>query len=292
MSDDYYFPPGRSMARRVHGERSVGLLYGQRALLIGALEPLTYTGTMLSTAAGDHPFTRLARTAKIQETVFLGTRAEADKALAAVHRLHERIKGELPEAAGPYPAGSAYSAFDPELMLWTLAVIADSGRAMYEAMVHPLRAAEQEALWQDYVRFGELFLLPREAVPPTYREFRAWFDAKLASPDLQATEHALEMAPLVAFRQPVPLGARFNLETQNLIVKGTLPARVREIFGIAWTSAHEAAFRAVTGAHRSARHAMPRPLRRGRNDYFFDVVTQAEKRRGGTPTPQLQTGQS
>ena len=153
------------MARRVHGERSVGLLYGQRALLIGALEPLTYTGTMLSTAAGDHPFTRLARTAKIQETVFLGTKAEADKALAAVHRLHERIKGELPEAAGSHPAGSAYSAFDPELMLWTLAVIADSGRAMYEAMVGELSAREREALWQDYARFGELFGLPREAVP-------------------------------------------------------------------------------------------------------------------------------
>jgi uncharacterized protein (DUF2236 family) len=290
MSDDYYFPPGRSMARRVHGERSVGLLYGQRALLIGALEPLTYTGTMLSTAAGDHPFTRLARTAKIQETVFLGTKAEADKALAAVHRLHDRIEGELPEAAGAHPAGRAYSAFDPELMLWTLAVIADSGRAMYEAMVRPLRAAEQEALWQDYVRFGELFLLPREAVPPTYREFRAWFDGKIASPDLHATEHALEMAPLVAFRQPVPLGARFNLETQNLIVKGTLPPRVREIFGIAWTPAHETGFRAVTRAHRGARHALPRPLRRGRNDYFFEVVTQAEKRRGGTPTPQLPTG--
>ena len=129
------------MARRVHGERSVGLLYGQRALLIGALEPLTYTGTMLSTNAGDHPFTRLARTAKIQETVFLGTRAEADKALGAVHRLHERIKGELPEAAGAHPAGAAYSAFDPELMLWTLAVIADSGRAMYETMVRPLSDA-------------------------------------------------------------------------------------------------------------------------------------------------------
>ena len=56
------------------------------ALLIGALEPLTYTGTMLSTGAGNHPFTRLARTAKIQETVFLGTRAEADRALAAVDR--------------------------------------------------------------------------------------------------------------------------------------------------------------------------------------------------------------
>jgi len=273
------------MARRVHGERSVGLLYGQRALLIGALEPLTYTGTMLSTAAGDHPFTRLARTAKIQETVFLGTKAEADKALAAVHRLHERIKGELPEAAGAHPAGAAYSAFDPELMLWTLAVIADSGRAMYEAMVRPLSPQEREALWQDYVRFGELFLLPRDAVPATYREFDAWFAGKLASPDLHATEHALEMAPLVAFRQPVPLPARLNLETQNLIIKGTLPPRVREIFGIRWTPARERAFRSVTAAHRRARPAFPRRLRRGRNDYFFNVVTQREKRRGGTRTP-------
>ena len=72
------------MARRVHGERAVGLLYGQRALLIGALEPLTYTGTMLSTRSGDRPFKRLARTAKIQETIFLGTSAEADEALATV----------------------------------------------------------------------------------------------------------------------------------------------------------------------------------------------------------------
>jgi uncharacterized protein (DUF2236 family) len=278
------------MARRVHGERSVGLLYGQRALLIGALEPLTYTGTMLSTNAGDHPFTRLARTAKIQETVFLGTKAEADKALAAVHRLHERIKGELPEAAGAHPAGSAYSAFDPELMLWTLAVIADSGRAMYETMARPLSDEEREGLWQDYVRFGELFGLPRNAVPATYPEFNAWWEEQLGSPDLHATEHALEMAPLVAFRQPVPLPARLNLETQNLIVKGTLPERVREIFGIRWTTAHERTFRSITAAHRRARPAMPRAMRRGRNDYFFEVVTQREKRRGGTPTPRVYSG--
>lgn len=265
----------------------MGLLYGQRALLLGALEPLTYTGTMLSTSAGDHPFTRLARTAKIQETVFLGTKAEADRALAVVHRLHERVKGELPEAAGAHPAGSAYSAFDPELMLWTLAVIADSGRAMYETMVRPLSDEEREALWQDYVRFGELFGLPRDAVPATYREFSAWWEEKLASPDLHATPHALEMAPLVAFRQPVPLPARLNLETQNLIIKGTLPERVRRIFGIRWTAAHETAFRSIAAAHRRARPAFPRLVRRGRNDHFFDVVTKAEHRRGGTPTPRV-----
>lgn len=285
--EEHYFPPGRSIARRVHGERAVGLLYGQRALLIGALEPLTYTGTMLKTRSGDRPFERLARTAKAQETIFLGTRAEADEVLARVQRLHETIEGELPEAAGAHPAGSAYSAFDPELMLWTLAVIADSGREMYETLVRPLDPDERERLWQDYVRFGELFGLPRSEVPASHVEFRAWFDGRLAAPDLQATEHGLEMAPLVAFRQPVPAPARGNLAVQNHLIKGTLPPRVREIFGIRWSRAHERSFRALAAAHRRAHRTFPRRVRRGRNDVFFDVVTKAERRRGGTVTPQL-----
>jgi uncharacterized protein (DUF2236 family) len=272
----------------VHGERAVGLLYGQRALLIGALEPLTYTGTMLSTRSADRPFERLARTAKIQETILLGTREEADRALDAVHKLHERVKGTLPEAAGTHPAGTSYSAFDPELMLWTLAVIADSGRAMYETMVRPLSAEEREGLWQDYVRFGELFGLPRSEVPGSYREFSAWWEERMSSPELQATEHGLEMAPLVAFRQPVPVPARGNVVAQNHIIKGTLPPRVRETFGIRWSPAHERTFQAMAAAHRGARHLFPRRVRRGRNDVFFDVVTERERRRGGTRTPQLQ----
>jgi len=286
-AEDYYFPPGESLARRVHGERAVGLLYGQRALLIGALEPLTYTGTMLQTRSGDRPFERLARTAKVQETIFLGTRAEADEVLARVHRLHETIEGELPDAAGPHPAGTPYSAFDPELMLWTLAVIADSGREMYETLVRPLDPDEREALWRDYVRFGELFGLPPGEVPATYAEFRAWFDGRLAAPDLAATEHGLEMAPLVAFRQPVPLPARGNLAVQNHIIKGTLPPPVRRIFGIRWTRAHEAGFRAMAAASRRTHDAFPYRMRRGRNDVFFDVVTEQERRRGGTVTPRL-----
>jgi uncharacterized protein (DUF2236 family) len=286
-AERHYFPPGRSLARRVHGERSVGLLYGQRALLIGALEPLTYTGTMLQTRSGDRPFERLARTAKVQETVFLGTREEADEVLARVHRLHETIEGELPAAAGPHPAGTPYSAFDPELMLWTLAVIADSGREMYETLVRPLDPDERERLWADYVRFGELFGLPPSEIPASHAEFKAWFDGKLAAPDLGATEHGLEMAPLVAFRQPVPWAARGNLAIQNHIIKGTLPPRVREIFGIRWSRAHERGFRALAAASRRTHDRFPYRMRRGRNDVFFDVVTEAERRRGGTVTPRL-----
>ncbi len=286
--DSHYFPPGRSMARRVHGERSVGLLYGQRALLVGALEPLTYTATMLSTRSAKRPFERLARTAKIQETVLLGTRAEADEALAAVHQLHQHVRGTLPEAAGPHPAGTPYSAFDPELMLWTLAVIADSGREIYETMVRPLSKGEREALWQDYLCLGELFGLPRSEAPASHCEFRTWWEGKLASPELRATEHALATAPLFAFCQPVPAAARGNLIVQNHIIKGTLPPRVREIFGIRWSAANEASFRLIAATHRRARHLFPRQMRRGRNDIFFDAVSRSERRRGGTRTPELQ----
>jgi uncharacterized protein (DUF2236 family) len=175
-------------------------------------------------------------------------------------------------------------------MLWTLAVIADSGRAMYETMVRPLSEGEREDLWQDYIRFGELFGLPRNDVPGSYREFRAWWDERLSSPDLQATAHGLEMAPLVAFEQPVPRAARGNIVAQNHIIKGTLPPRVREIFGIRWSGAHERTFRAMTATHRRARRYFPRKMRRGRNDVFFDVVSKTEHQRGGTRTAQLHAG--
>ena len=77
-----YFPAGESVLRRVHAERAVGLNYGQRALMIGAAHPVNFIGTQANTRSGARPFLRLAHTARIFETIFFGTRAEADRALA------------------------------------------------------------------------------------------------------------------------------------------------------------------------------------------------------------------
>src|SRR2546425_10877423 len=95
-ADDGYFPRRASILRRVHEERVVGLLYGQRALCIGALNPRNYVGTSEHTAAKLTPFKRLAHTAKWFEAVMFGSRDEADPGLAAVHRLHPRVHGTLP----------------------------------------------------------------------------------------------------------------------------------------------------------------------------------------------------
>src|SRR5437660_10912512 len=149
--DDGYFPRGQSMLRQVQEEHLVGLMFGQRALCIGACAPLNYVGTSEHSHAKLTPFRRLAHTGKAFETIFFGTRAEADRILAYVHRLHQGVVGELSEPAGALPAGTRYSALDPALMLWTVAVMADSAQSIFELLVRRLTDGEREALWQDYL---------------------------------------------------------------------------------------------------------------------------------------------
>ncbi|HEY2769564.1 MAG TPA: oxygenase MpaB family protein, partial [Solirubrobacteraceae bacterium] len=289
MHDDGYFPRGKSMLRRVHGERWVGLLYGQRALCIGALAPLNYVGTSEHSYAKLTPFKRLAHTGHAFETIYFGTRAEADHVLAYVGKLHDRVVGELPEDAGPTPKGTPYSAMDPELMLWTVAVIADSAQRFYELLVKRLDASEREALWQDYIRFAELFGMPREAAPPSYEAFRAYWRAKLASSELFLTEEARYIGYATAFEIPMPRSQQLGKRVHDAIMLGSLPERVRELYGLPYTPRQRLAFTAAVQTVRASRRVTPKSIARGRNTRSFDGVAREERLRieRGHPTPQV-----
>jgi uncharacterized protein (DUF2236 family) len=278
-SDEGYFPRGRSMLRRVHSERAVGLLYGQRGLAIGALNPRAFVGTWEHTHAQLRPFQRLAHTAKAFEAIFFGTREEADAVLAMVERMHTRVRGEMPEDAGRISAGTPYSAFDPDLMLWTMAVIADSGQAFYELLVRELSGDEREALWADYIRFGELFGMPRHIAPATYRDWREWWADRMAGDDLHLTPQAKETGYVSAFEIPLPGLYGPAMRMHNLIMLGSLPPRVRELYGLRWTPAHAAAFRTAVTAFKRSRPLVPRPVRRGPNTDAFELVAHTERRR-------------
>jgi uncharacterized protein (DUF2236 family) len=287
--DDGYFPPGRSMLRHVHSERAVGLLFGQRALMIGALNPLSFVGTVEHTRGRRRPFARLAHTGQAFESIFFGTRAEADRVLASVRGLHDGVRGELRASAGAIPAGTAYSAFDPKLMLWTVAVIADSAQAFFELLVRRLSTAEREGLWREYLRFGELFGMPREAAPATYRQFRAYWRRTLAGLGMHLTDTAREVGYATAFEIPLPGVYAPAKRIHDLIMLGSLPPRVRELYGLRWTPAHAVAFRAAVGAMRCARPLVPPSVRRGRNADAYELVARTERRRieRGDPTPQV-----
>lgn len=276
-ADSGYFPEGESVLREVHRERVVGLLYGQRALAIGALAPLNFIGTRRHSRHFDKPFQRLARTGKAFETIFFGSRAEADRVLTMVERMHGRVEGELPEAAGPIPAGTAYSAFDPELMLWTVAVIADSAQRFYELFVRRLTDDERDLLWADYVRFGELFGMPREEVPSSYAEFRHWWEQRLRSPELHLTDEARYVGASIMFGIPVPASRAPAMAVHNLIMSGSLPARVRREYRLAWSPAHDVAFRGAVTAAKATRPLTPESLLRGWNTRNFDQVADRER---------------
>lgn len=291
-ANDDYFPRSSSTLRRVQEQRVVGLFYGQRALCIGALSPLNYVGTSEHTANKLTPFKRLVHTGKWFEMVMFGSREEADRVLRSVHRMHQRVNGVLSEDAGPHPAGTPYDAFEPALMLWTIAVMMDSAERFHDLLVRLLAPGERAALWQDYLRFGELFGLPREAAPESYPEFRAYFDGFLASDEVFLTDEARYVGRATAFEIPMPAHWQPAKRVHDLIMLGSLPARVRELYELPWSARHAAAFRAAVRLVRSGRGVTPSRLARGYNTTFFDRVaaTEAWRIRHGRPTPQVGTG--
>lgn len=275
---DGYFPPG-SMLRRVQSERAVGLLYGQRALMVGSLQPLAFIGTTQRSKAHKRPWRRLTQTAEFFEAVFFGTREEADRALAITEKMHHKVRGEIPDAAGPFPAGTSYSAFDQELMMWVVAPMYDSAAALYDLLVKPLSVDERERLWQDYLRFGELFGMRRKDAPATVAELDAWWEERRTSDQIFLTDAARAVGRSIGTRIPVPMYAKPPMRAANLVLLGSLPSWVREEYGISWSDPEERAFRAVTAASRAGRLVTPRVVRRGSCLPFYALVERQERAR-------------
>lgn len=278
---DGYFPRGESVLRRVHGARIVGLAYGQRALILQATHPLAFAGLMANTGGRAKPFQRLAHTAKTMETVFFGTREEVDREMSRVGRLHARVRGRLDSPAGSHPAGSPYSASDPEFLLWILACLADSAETAYDAFVRRLERDERERFWRDYLLVGELFGLPRSAAPATYSDYRDYMRERLASPDLHVLADAREICHQILFEMPVPAVQGPAVGVLHFAVIGLLPERVRRMYGFAWDPLRQVAFEALRRAHRAAVPAVPSRVRRGSCAANYELVAREERRRLG-----------
>lgn len=289
--DRGYFPKGESMLREVHGERVVGLYYGQRTALVGALDPLLYESTSLHTHGKSRPFARLSRTANIMETIFLGTREQADDELARIGAMHRMVKGTIPKSSEPELAGRRYSADDPQLAYRTIGSMADSALAVYERFVRRLSDDEREVFWQDYRQLGRLFGLRLKDTPASYVEFRADWDNWIENDATLLTEAARESGYQTCFKQPLPppIGA-VHERLNYLVVVGTLPQRVREIYGLRWGIAERTAYEAIAHSMRTTRVITPRFVRRGYNQQLFDLVATTERRRqeAGRHTWQMQ----
>jgi len=253
MSRSSFFT-NESMIRRIQRESVVGLS-GPRTLLMQAAHPVAFAGFFAHTGALDDPYARLQRTVRVLGLIGFGDKAEAQKATARVRDIHTRIHGELSEPAGRFPAGTPYSAEDPELLLWILACMADSALVVYDRSVRSLRRDERDAFWQDYKVIGREFGLRDADMPHAIEDFDLYMNDMVEGDDLYVGAQARELALEIVMRPPVPLHARPMLEVANFVTVGLLPPKVRRMYGFSWDPARALVLRG--GAEYAKRVVVP-----------------------------------
>jgi uncharacterized protein (DUF2236 family) len=196
-----------------------------------AAHPLAVAGLLAHSSALDEPYERLARTAETMSTIGFGSREEADRVTRRVRTMHRRVQGRLPTAVGPYSAGTPYRADDPELLLWVLFTLVDSGLVVYRKYVGSLSRAEEAAYWEDYKIVGCLFGLHEHELPPTLDDLDEYRREMLDGDRLFVTDWARRRAREIVLEPPVPWSARPLVETVNFITIALLPDRIRRQYG-------------------------------------------------------------
>ena len=115
------------------------------------------------------------------------------------------------------------------------------------------------------------------SAPGSWLDFKAWLDGFIASDRAFLTDEARHTASAIMFQIPVPALQRPAMRGHNLVILGSLPPRVRDLYGLSWTPARAVGFRAAVAFARATRPLTPRALRVGWNTRFFDDVARSER---------------
>ncbi len=192
----------------------------------------------------DEPLQRLFRSVpQIQGTIFDGHLAghTADQ----IREFHRDIKGTMAD-------GRRYHALDPDTFFWAHATFIDTALRSHELFfARPLSERQKEVVYAEGIAWWQMYGLSMRPVPPTYQDFREYWDHMLADV-LQATPAAQGLVDFITRPQTMPqpfvpqplmklLGPIGGAAFREVMV-GTFPHELREIFGLRWTRANQAAF--------------------------------------------------
>jgi uncharacterized protein (DUF2236 family) len=233
---DGYFAPD-SLVRRLGNSPVTPFLGGGAAVLLQVAHPLVASGVVEHSGYDRNLWRRLVGTLRALYLITFGDREEARQAGARVQAVHSRVRGRTREQLGPFPPGTAYSASDPELMLWVHATLVYSSLAAYERFVQPLTEEERERYHEEMSLVARLFGTPASVLPPSYGEFVAYWDSQLQSDTITVTPPARAVAEVILAAQlPVPL--RLLAPAHRLATTRILPTRLREEYDLRWTPLH------------------------------------------------------
>ena len=237
------------MVRRINNEPALALLAG-RALVLQLAHPA------VAHAVEDHsdfrmnPFKRLQGTAEAMFAIVNGSQALAEGVGHRIHRIHEHVVGQ------------GYAANQPENLLWVHATLVDSALLAYTTFVRQLSEPDVEAFYQESKLVSEPLGLPIEAHPHEFSDFRSYFDAVVATLEVDDVARGLVgfvLHPKLPAKLEMPLAPLLNLE--RLITYATLPPRLRAEFAVKWNDRRQRAFDAWVLAIRTVNRIQPAVVR-------------------------------
>lgn len=238
------FGPG-SVSWRIDREMIV-LAGGSCALLMQAAHPVVAAGVAEHSTYAADPFGRILRTLLTSYEVVFGTRSEADEALRRVNVIHATVRGGRPDTH------DAYSAMDPDALLWVHSTLVDTALRVYSRFVTPLSPADEQAYYLECNRVAQVLGVRSADLPPTIGDLRAWMTEMIESTRVRVTPAAREIARTVLY--PSPLLPRLAWDAAHLVSLSALPAALRAQYGIRWSSRRE---RGVERLARISRRVLP-----------------------------------
>jgi uncharacterized protein (DUF2236 family) len=234
-SRDGYFQP-ESVIRRVGNSPLVPLLGGGPAVLLQVAHPLVAAGVVDHSDYKSDMWQRLLRTLRALYLIVYGSKEEAESAGEAVRAVHAHVHGTTRERLGPFPAGTPYSAADPDLMLWVHATLVEASLAAHRRFVGRLTPDDEEAYYGEMALVARLFGLPQTTVPSHLADFRDYLDAQLTGPEICVTAPAREVATVI-LEAPLPAPLRVLMPAHRLATAALLPPTLREEYGLRWSRA-------------------------------------------------------
>lgn len=155
-----------SPAWRVARERLI-VFGGPAALLLQVAHPLVAEGVRAHSDFASDPLQRLRGTLNAVLTVTFGDRAQARASARQVTGKHRPVRGALSDAATTMPAGTTYSAFDPELALCVFSTLVWIAIEVTNSFFRPVAPAET-AYYRDMRQLGHVFGVPDGLLPDDY----------------------------------------------------------------------------------------------------------------------------
>ena len=150
------------------------------------------------------PIGRFHRTFDIVFAMVFGSLDRAQLSSRQLHRRHSMIVGAMPEAVGPFAAGSRYCANDIPSLRWVHATLVETAVMAHDLVLSAaLGGGARERYWSESRMFGALFGLTADDFPADWSGFAAYTAAMAQSDTLTVSPAARREMPRRSLAAPV-----------------------------------------------------------------------------------------